>query len=66
MDKLTRYKRQLHKKLQVLLNKDLKEVTTHEDKAEIYGHYNYVKNTINIIQKKSIKYTTNLDVCNVD
>jgi hypothetical protein len=66
MDKLTRYKRQLHKNLQILLNRELKEVITDEHKAEIYEHYGYIKNTINIIQKTSVKYTTNLDVCNID
>ena len=66
MDKITRYKRQLHKNLQILLNRELKEVDTDEHKAELYGYYGYVKNTINIIQKASVKYTTNLDVCNID
>ena len=61
MDKLTRYKRQLHKKLQVLLNKDLKEVITDEHRAELYGHYVYLKGAINTIQKVPVKYVTNLD-----
>lgn len=61
MNKLTRYKRQLHKKLQVLLNRELKEVITDEHRAELYGHYVYLKGTINIVQKVPVKYVTNLD-----
>jgi hypothetical protein len=61
MDKLTRYKRQLHKKLQVLLNRELKEVITDEHRAELYGHYVYLKGVINIVQKVPVKYVTNLD-----
>jgi hypothetical protein len=61
MDKLTRYKRQLHKKLQVLLNRELKEVITDEHRAELYGHYVYLKGAINIVQKVPVKYVTNLD-----
>jgi hypothetical protein len=61
MDKLTRYKRQLHKNLQVLLNRELKEVITDEHKAELYGHYVYLKGAINIVQKVPVKYVTNLD-----
>ena len=61
MDKLTRYKRQLHKKLQVLLNRELKEVITDEHRAELYGHYVYLKSAINTIQKVPVKYVTNLD-----
>ena len=66
MDKLQRYKRQLHKNLQILLNRELKEVITDEHKAELYGHYTYLKGAINTIQKAPVKYTTNLDVCNID
>ena len=62
MNKLQRYKRQLHKNLQVLLNRELKEVTTDEHKAELYSYYAHIKGTINIVQKVPVKYTTNLDV----
>jgi len=61
MDKLTRYKRQLHKNLQILLNRELKEVITDEHKAELYAYYVYIKSTINIVQKVPVKYVTNLD-----
>ena len=66
MNKLTRYKRQKHKNLQVLLNRGLKEVDTDERKAELYGYYAYIKSTISIVQKVPAKYVTNLDVCNID
>jgi len=61
MDKLQRYKRQLHKNLQILLNRELKEVITDEHKAELYEHYAYLKGAINTIQKVTVKYVTNLD-----
>ena len=61
MDKITRYKRQLHKNLQVLLNRELKEVDTDEHKAELYGYYAHIKSTISIVQKVPVKYVTNLD-----
>jgi hypothetical protein len=62
MNKLTRYKRQLHKNLQVLLNRELKEVDTDEHKAELYAYYAHIKSAINTVQKVRVKYVTNLDV----
>ena len=67
MDKLTRYKRNQHKKLQSYLRLMLRFTLDEPPyRSGIYNGYKYLKTNINTIKRLPVKYTTNLDVCNID
>ena len=67
MDKLQRYKRNQHKKLQSYLRLMLKfTIDGTPYRSGIYNGYKYLKTNINITKRVPVKYVTNLDVCNID
>jgi hypothetical protein len=63
MNKLTRYKRNQHKKLQAYLRFMLRKAVDETPyRSGIYNGYKYLKTSINITRKIPVKYVTNLDV----
>lgn len=68
MEKLQRYKRNQHKKLQAYLRIMLKfTIDETPYRSGIYSGYNHLKNVINTTKRlPQTQYITNTDVCNID